>query len=153
MSAEFGRDLRRRRSERGLSLAQLAQLIPCHRGYLGQIEKGERRPSSAFAAKLDEVLNAGGTLLAKLDSAPASSRLTFDDDEFEALELARRVNASDLSNATLIGLEEAVDRLAVAYQSTLPADLQPEVRRYLKYVGQLIDKPATLRGRQRLLDE
>jgi transcriptional regulator with XRE-family HTH domain len=56
MSATFGQELKLRRLERGLSLAQLAALVPCHRGYIGQLEHGARRPSIALARRLDEVL-------------------------------------------------------------------------------------------------
>jgi hypothetical protein len=72
-------------------------------------------------------------------------------DEFDAYELARRVSASDVGSATLTGLEQAADRLAIAYQGTSPAALLPDVRRHLHYVGQLIDKRATLEQRRRLL--
>ena len=54
MPSPFGDELHRLRSERRLSLAQLATLVPCHRGYLAQIEHGDRRLSDDFARKLDE---------------------------------------------------------------------------------------------------
>jgi transcriptional regulator with XRE-family HTH domain len=62
VSNGFGSELRRIRSERGLSLAQLARLIPCHRGYIAQLEKGVRRPSPEFTRKLDDVLGTDGLL-------------------------------------------------------------------------------------------
>jgi hypothetical protein len=100
-----------------------------------------------------EVLNAGGGLaaLATFDTATTDPTTMAEDDEFEALELARRVAASDVSTTTLTGLEEAFDRLAIAYQRTPPTVLLREVRRYLRYVGQVIDKRATLAQRRRLV--
>jgi transcriptional regulator with XRE-family HTH domain len=76
---------------------------------------------------------------------------TDDDDEVEALELARRVAASDVSGTTLTGIELAVDRLAIAYQGTPPRKLLPKVRRHLSYCSQLIDLRMTLAQRRRLL--
>jgi transcriptional regulator with XRE-family HTH domain len=151
MSNAFGEELHRRRQERGLSLAQLAQLVPCNRGYVGQLEHGDRRPSPDFANRLDEVLGADGALAALAvddSSAPAPSGA---DDPVDAFELARRVAASDIGTTTLTGLEQATDQLAVAYQGTRPEELLPEIRRYLDYVGQLVDKRATLDQRRRLL--
>jgi len=145
----FGQELVRLRSERGLSLAQLAKLIPCHRGYISQLERGDRHPSPEFARKLDDVLGGGGTLAALAVRNPQSNDAG--DDEFDAFELARRASASDVGATVLIGLENAFDRLAVAYQNTAPSLLLPDVRHHLRYVGQLIDKRATLDQRRRLL--
>ena len=39
MESGFGRALRRLRTERGLSLRQLARLVPSSAGYLGQLDK------------------------------------------------------------------------------------------------------------------
>ncbi|GAA1042931.1 hypothetical protein GCM10009557_70110 [Virgisporangium ochraceum] len=72
-------------------------------------------------------------------------------DAFDAFELAQRAAASDVGDTVLTGLEQAADRLAVAYQGTPPAILLPEVRRHLGYIGQLLDKRATLDQRRRLL--
>jgi transcriptional regulator with XRE-family HTH domain len=73
-----------------------------------------------------------------------------EDDELAALELVRRVTASDVSNETLTQLELVVDDLAVAYPVTPPADLLARIRRYLGYVENLIDGRMTLQERQRL---
>ena len=151
MNNAFGRELRRIRSERGLSLAQLAKLVPCQRGYIGQLEHGERRPSPEFARKLDGVLGVGSQLANLAMTSPAAAAASPDDDEFGAYELARRAAASDVGNVALAGLEEAADRLAVAYQGTAPRLLLPDIRRHLDYAGHLIDKRATLAQRRRLL--
>ena len=150
MTGTFGGELARLRSTRGLSLAQPARLIPCHRGYISQLERGDRHPSPEFARKLDDVLGGSGTLAALAVRSPQSNGAG-DDDEFDAFELARRASASDIGVTVLVGLENAFDRLAVAYQSTAPSLLLPDVRHHLRYVGQLIDKRATLDQRRRLL--
>src|SRR4051794_7521510 len=101
MSTAFGAELLRRRTERGMSLAQLAKLVPCHRGYIAQLESGERRPSPAFARKLDEALEAAGRLVALTTDDAAAATDSATDDEFEAMEFGRRVAASDLGSTTL----------------------------------------------------
>jgi transcriptional regulator with XRE-family HTH domain len=152
---DFAEELRRLRTERGWSLAQLAQRVPCNGAYLGQLEHGERRPSAQLARRVDDALGAGGALLDA--AAPPPTRfltatvVVDQDDEFEALELSRRVAASDIGATTLAALEEAADRFAIAYQSASPPVLLHDVRRYVRYVGELIDKPATLDQRRRLL--
>jgi hypothetical protein len=50
--------------------------------------------------------------------------------EIEALELARRATASDVSGETLDRMERAVDSMARKYATTPPAELLPRVRRH-----------------------
>ncbi|WP_433352211.1 hypothetical protein ACQP25_03940 [Microtetraspora malaysiensis] len=71
--------------------------------------------------------------------------------EIEALELARRVAASDVGSETLDRLESAVDDLAMAYQGTPPAELLERVRQHLSYVSHLIDAKKTFVEHRRLL--
>ncbi|GAA5158192.1 hypothetical protein GCM10023321_37630 [Pseudonocardia eucalypti] len=74
-----------------------------------------------------------------------------DGDELEALELARRVGASDVGDETLTRLEAMVDELAVAYPTTPPAVLLERIRQHLGYVSRLLDARKTLHEHQRLL--
>ncbi|MGH8793220.1 MAG: helix-turn-helix transcriptional regulator [Stackebrandtia sp.] len=73
------------------------------------------------------------------------------DDEYAAMELARRVQASDVGEATLSSLESVFDELAVKYPVTPPQDLLDRVRRYSAYVAQLVDAKKTLHEHRRLL--
>ena len=73
------------------------------------------------------------------------------DDEHEALELARRVAASDVSAETLGRLEGIVDDLAVKYSVTPPRELIGPVRRHVSYVMRLLDARKTLDEHRRLL--
>ncbi|MCW2943383.1 MAG: transcriptional regulator, family [Actinoallomurus sp.] len=73
------------------------------------------------------------------------------DGEIEALELTRRVAASDVGTETLGRLEQAVDDLAIAYPRTPPAELLQRVRRHLVYVANLLDARKTLSEHRRLL--
>jgi tetratricopeptide (TPR) repeat protein len=72
-------------------------------------------------------------------------------DEHEALELARRVAASDVSAETLNRLEGIVDELAVKYSVTPPRELIGPVRQHVSYVMWLLDARKTLDEHRRLL--
>jgi tetratricopeptide (TPR) repeat protein len=99
------------------------------------------------ARHLDAVLDAAGRL-ANLVAAPT---VAMADDEVDAWELARRVEASDVSAETLDRIELAVDDLASAYATTVPGELLPLVRRHLGYVSRLLGARATLEQRRRLI--
>ena len=49
-------------SERGISTRQLARQVPCDPGYVSKLAAGVKHPSRATAARLDDVLDAGGRL-------------------------------------------------------------------------------------------
>ena len=72
-------------------------------------------------------------------------------DEHDALELARRVAATDVSTETLSRLEDIVDQLAIKYPATPPQELLEPVRRHVSYVMQLLDARKTLDEHRRLL--
>ncbi len=72
-------------------------------------------------------------------------------DALEAVELARRAAASDVSAFTLDRLESAFDDLACAYSGTPPVALLGDVRTHLRYVSRLVDGKATLAQKRRLL--
>jgi transcriptional regulator with XRE-family HTH domain len=72
-------------------------------------------------------------------------------DEHEALELARRVAASDVSTETLSRLEYIVDELAIKYPKTPPQELLGPVRQHIAYVMRLLDARKTLDEHRRLL--
>lgn len=156
---QFGAELRRLRDRAGLSLGELANLAHVHRGYVSHIEHGERWPSRQIAEALDKALGARRTLLDVWSATEAAHSTTLvrvaadpaDADELDAVELARRVAASDLGSETLSRLETAVDDLATAYPVTPPDELLDRVRTHLGYVSRLTDARATLDERRRLL--
>jgi len=93
-------------------------------------------------------------------AAPASNELQLavwqgasrdSGDEHDALELARRVAATDVSTETLNRLEGIVDELAIKYPVTPPQELLEPARRHVSYVIQLIDARKTLDEHRRLL--
>uniref|UniRef100_UPI003F49AA51 helix-turn-helix domain-containing protein n=1 Tax=Actinomadura sp. CA-154981 TaxID=3240037 RepID=UPI003F49AA51 len=65
-SPNFGEKLRALLTERKISQRQLAKLVPCDDGYLSRVANGHRRPPPELAERLDELLDAGGTLVACL---------------------------------------------------------------------------------------
>lgn len=78
-------------------------------------------------------------------------RFVHHDDELAALELARRVAASDVGNETLTQLELIFDDLATAYPAVSPLELLPRIRQQLTYVMSLMDARKTLAEHKRLL--
>jgi len=77
--------------------------------------------------------------------------LVADDATVEAMELARRAEASDVGAGTLDGVERAVRRLRRAASGTPPESLIPAVQAQRRYVGRLLEGRLTPRRRRRLL--
>ncbi|GAA0215500.1 hypothetical protein GCM10009527_009200 [Actinomadura nitritigenes] len=148
--ATFGEALGRLMAERKISQRALAAQVPCNGGYISRLVSGERAPSKQIAERLDEILGAGGRLAALRPATPPRAPAAPLDDEIEALELARRVAASDVGDDTLVALELTVDELASAYPRTPPGELLGRIRRHLGYVGKLMDARMTLAERRRL---
>jgi hypothetical protein len=69
----------------------------------------------------------------------------------EAMELARRAEASDVGAGTLEGVERAVQRLRRAAWGTPPESLLPAVEAQRRYVGRLLEGRLPPRRRRRLL--
>jgi transcriptional regulator with XRE-family HTH domain len=147
----FGELLRRLRTQRGLSYRDLASRATYGKSYLHDLETGRKQPTAETARRLDEILNAGGQLAALVTAAPAIVHAIAGEEELDAWELARRVEASDVSVGTLERLEAAVDDLATRYASTPPHELLPIIRRHLSYVGRLLNARKTLDQHRRLL--
>jgi transcriptional regulator with XRE-family HTH domain len=139
--------LRRWRERRGLTQRGLAKLVACSHVHLNQIERGGNVPSSELVARLDKVLNTGGAL----SRIPIFLQVGDHPDEVEAVELAARVAATDVSDQTLTQLEAAFDSLAMRYATTPPGELLPLVRHHLGHVPRLLEGRATLAQQRRLL--
>ncbi|WP_121392822.1 transcriptional regulator [Actinokineospora cianjurensis] len=104
-------------------------------------------------AHLVELLDEKQSIIATtVASAQSTSTSTVDSVDLElAWELARRVEASDVSNETVSRIERSFDYLAVAYSTSPPAALLPQLRTYLAYVNSLMDKRSTIAEKQRLI--
>lgn len=69
---DFGSELRRLRTERGLSLSALSRLLHYSKGYLSKIENGTKPAGHDLARRCDELLHADGSLLRLAEAtAPA----------------------------------------------------------------------------------
>jgi transcriptional regulator with XRE-family HTH domain len=155
---DFGTELARLMTARGLGVRELARMVPCNPGHISNLRSGKARPSPELAETLDERLAAGGTLRALApDRPPGKHQLTpaWDDgaiaDEIAALDLVRQAEASQVGSGTVERLELAVDDLATAYPGTLSAVLLDRVLGYLGYVTRLLDAKTTLAEHRRLL--
>ena len=150
--SEFGRELARLMAARGVGVRELARAVHYNPGHISNLRSGKARPSPELARELDDYFAAGGTLAALAPIVgrvvPPQAPLT---DELAAVELARRAEASDVSDGTLERLETAFDDLATAYPRTPSAELLSDVRAHLGYTTGLLDGRATLTQRRRLL--
>jgi transcriptional regulator with XRE-family HTH domain len=141
----FGALLRQLIRERGLTFRALAERTHYGKSYIHDLASGRSRPSPDAARRLDDALRANGVLAALAFGTALAG------DELDAIELGRRVAASDVSAETLDQLEAAFDDLASAYATTPPEVLLPRVRRHVDYVTALLDARKTLTQQRRLL--
>ncbi|MFI1359231.1 helix-turn-helix domain-containing protein [Streptomyces sp. NPDC020898] len=139
---DFGTEVRAALKAQGKSLRGAARELHYDVAYLSRVINGKQAPSSEVIQAVNEYL--GLSLKAEDASGPQ-------DDEMDAWELARRVQASDVGNATLERLEHTFDRLAMAYPRATPEDLLRQVRKHSGYVVKLLDGRKTLAEHRRLL--
>jgi hypothetical protein len=174
----LGALLRDHRVAAGVGQAELAWATHYSRTSVSHIEAGRQFPGREFwraadarsaaqgalVAAYDEVCDRENTLkLAEIQQVRQRARLraaselprteprSCFDDEQDAVELARRVAASDVGDHTVSTLEGIVDDLASAYATTAPDVLLPRIRRQLGYVQRLLDARKTWREHRRLL--
>jgi transcriptional regulator with XRE-family HTH domain len=168
-AACLGAVLRRLRSCSGLTQAGLGRRTGYHGSYIGAVERSAVRPSRELVERCDEALQADGVLLALWSLADPDGVPTATDGAgpqeaavpdgrpgrgermFEAVEVARRAEASGLGPGTLAGIERAVARLRDAAGGTPPRELVPPVLAQLRYVGRLLEGRPTLAQHRRLL--
>jgi len=169
-AACLGALLRRLRNCNGLTQAGLGRRTGYHGSYIGAVERSAVRPSRELVERCDEALQADGVLLMlwplvdpegtlpatggdepALEAAAPDARPGPDGAVFEAVEVARRAEASELGPGTLAGVERTVARLRDAAAGTPPADLLPAVLAQLGYVGRLLERRPTLAQHRRLL--
>lgn len=99
--ATFGEKLRQLMAARGITQRRLAKLVPCNDGYLSRIAHGKKVPSERMAARLDDLLDADGQLVALRDPGIwGTLNGTVNPDDRERLTLAEQRPAR-LDTATL----------------------------------------------------
>jgi transcriptional regulator with XRE-family HTH domain len=137
----FADRLRELRTARGYSYRDVQGV---GHSYVHDLEIRRKQPSPEVARSLDKALGANGTLAALVtidapSSSPAAAVPVDHDDEIDAIELARRVAASDVGDETISRIEAAMDDLATRYSSTPPTEILARIRRYLTYTSTLLD--------------
>jgi transcriptional regulator with XRE-family HTH domain len=152
-----------RRKAIGLSQEQLAHRLGVERTTVGRWEQGTSTPQPWQRRSLADELGVGLDELADLlaldsdaasDLAPGWAWKTVEApglEDLEALELIRRVEASDVGAETTAALELAVDRLCRSYTNTAPDELLAPLRGYRGYLVRLLDGHATLAQRRELM--
>ncbi|WP_326722784.1 helix-turn-helix domain-containing protein [Streptomyces sp. NBC_00243] len=138
---DFGTEVRSALKAQGKSLRGAAKELHYDVAYLSRVLNGKQAPSPELIQAVNEFLGLS------LEVEDATSY----DDEMDAWELARRVQASDVGTATLNRLERAFDDLAMAYPKADPADLLRKVRKHSAYVVKLLDGKKTLAEHRHLL--
>ncbi len=150
---------------RSLALTQedLAERIGVATSTVARCERGETTPQGKGRARYAEALGVTPRRFAELLAVGASALdLGRADeawttvsapgaDDLDAVELIRRVAASDVGQGTLEALEGAVDRLCRSYGSTPPRDLLGTVAAHRSYIGRLLGGRATLKERRELI--
>ena len=146
----------------GLTQDELALRIGVATSTVARCERGESTPQGKVRTQYARGLGVTPQRLAELLAVEASGLDLRAADEawatppvpgaadVDALELIRRVESSDVGAATLDALTGAVDRLCRSYGSTPPEALHGIVRRYLSYVGRLLDGRARPQPRDHL---
>lgn len=144
----FGERLRELRIKRGLSLSELAQRTHFSKGYLSNLERGNKPPNEDLARLCDEALNARGDLIAAAHLDHMASR---DATPWQTAELLSRIQASDTAPGTLDMLHASVSELCCEYPYRDAGDLRSEAHGWLTHVGKLLKKPVGLHEHTELL--
>src|SRR5215831_10781524 len=121
-------------ADQGLSTRAVARLVPCDPALISRYANGKRQPSLKVAARLDEILGAGGELTSAAASARAARPAAWPGADLAAVEVARRTGATSVGTAGVERLELHADELAVAYHSTPPRAFLDQAGRSLGYV-------------------
>lgn len=129
--SDFSDVLGRLMAERGMGVREVARQVPCNPGHLSNLRSGKRRPSVQVAARLDDLLGAGGALAARAEGVAARAgggpgRDLADDLLDHAVEFGRWGEAANVGPGTVELLDEEVHRVA---RESVSAPLEPLVHR------------------------
>lgn len=159
---EFAERLRALMAERGFGVRALARTVPCDPALISRFANGEQSPSAQMARHLDEVLAAGGELIASLGRrdalklglavslTPGALRCALAEAAGEALEFTRSASATTVGAGTFAHLDEVIAALGRSYPVQAPGALFPVVRSYRAQVQRFIDGPCTLSQKREL---
>ena len=144
----FGARLRELRRAGGLSLADLAERVPCDKGHLSRVENDHRRPTAELVRRLDAVLGADGDLLirAGVDETDAGGLRAG-----ETAELLRRLRTGDAAPATLEAISCEVTELCCQYAWRDPRSLRREAHAWFREAARLLHRSVGLAAHRELL--
>jgi Helix-turn-helix domain len=125
---DFGKELRRLMVVREIGVRELARQVPCNAGHISALGSGTKRPSERLARRLDDILGAGGKLLALVVDDETSrgspvGRALLDELAGHALEFGQWTEATNVGAGTIEQLDDAVNRIACDYLSLAPEPL------------------------------
>src|SRR5712664_535746 len=130
----------------GTEAQELARQVPCNPGHISNMRQGKKLASLQLAERLDEILGAGGNLVAAAlaDGLPADRPAVLAAigaviDPSETAELARRLRASEVDAATLEALARTTETLCTQYAYRDPMQLRRETLQWISYIGRLLD--------------
>ncbi|UPZ27684.1 helix-turn-helix domain-containing protein [Streptomyces sp. LRE541] len=119
----FAAALRERRYAHGLSLADLAEQVHFHRGFIHRVETGERAPNRNLAESADVALQAGGALVRAFEEDESVRQDEAATRRALASSLATTRSLVELADLELDEVHEGVNETAVDYLGWPPAPM------------------------------
>ena len=110
---------------RGVGVRELARRVPCNAGHISQLRHGQKRASPQTAKRLDEVLDAGGALvaLAARSSPRRAGSSAAGAPEFSKAEVpADRAMRVRLTGFSAAQIDQLVDHLDAQWHSLVKTD-------------------------------
>ncbi|GAA1332402.1 helix-turn-helix domain-containing protein [Saccharothrix algeriensis] len=149
----FGDALRRLRMAARLSQAELAKAAAWSQSQVSRAESGRFVPDEATVARLDQLLQARGTLIkAHLASSPSSSGgVPVEKAPWAISDLMRQIHRTDVGHETIDQLSVITEELCCEYAWRNADDLRRDAQMQLEYVGQLLNGPTTLHEHRELM--
>lgn len=150
MSA-FGDALTRLMTDKGMQAQEVAALVPCNKSHISKIRQGKARASRDVAERLDDILGAGGELLALAGSKTANAApLPLREIAEHAAEFGRWAETTNIGQGTLELLDEEITRVSHDYASAAPVPLVTRAADISRRVYGLLQQHQRLRQRRDL---
>lgn len=165
-TAALGAELRRLRTDRGLTLTQLGRLVGYSWQHLGAVERGAAVPSEVVVSACDAAVLANGRLVSMLpaaireqarvrhqheaarrperliDPAEARARQVCDQEDLDWARLADATRRpSRLNSAVVEDLELITDRQRRLYHELSSAEMMVHVQAHVGLLVSLLDSP------------
>jgi Helix-turn-helix domain len=146
----FAAALHRLRQNAGLSFRKLSARVHFDPADLSRVESGRQGPSLNLAAALDDEFATGGLFTDLLVSGGAGS-VGRGGAEWEAADVVRGLNASDLGPREIDSLHEIVFELCCQYPYRPAGELRADAVEVMRHVGRLRERRLRLAEHRELL--